>query len=48
MPEIVLFESESKQNRADIAAYLRQIADNLDAGGDVTLQARGESGAIRT
>jgi amphi-Trp domain-containing protein len=43
MPEIVLFESESEQNRADIAAYLRQIADNLDAGGDVTLQSGGES-----
>lgn len=43
MPEIVLFESESKQSRDDVAAYLRQIADNLEAGEGVTLQAGGES-----
>ena len=43
MPEVVLFETESKQTRSDIATYLRQIADNLDAGEEITLQAGSES-----
>jgi amphi-Trp domain-containing protein len=43
MPENVLFESESLQNRGEIAAYLRRVADNLDAGSDITLQAGDQS-----
>lgn len=34
MPEETLFDSESAQSRADIAAYLRQVADTLEAGGE--------------
>jgi amphi-Trp domain-containing protein len=43
MPEETLFTSESVQSRADIAAYLRQVADTLEAGGEITLRAGGES-----
>ena len=43
MPEIVLFESESKQNRADIASYLRQVADSLESGGEITLSSGSDS-----
>ena len=43
MPEEVLFETESVQNRGDIAAYLRQVADSLDAGDEITLTAGDQS-----
>ena len=43
MPEEVLFETEAKQTRAEIAAYLRQVADKLDAGDPVTLAAGEQS-----
>ncbi|ELZ78076.1 amphi-Trp domain-containing protein [Haloferax larsenii] len=43
MPEEVLFESESKQSRADIASYLRTVADKLDAGESITLTAGDQS-----
>src|SRR6056297_2135054 len=43
MPEEVIFESESKQSRADVANYLRIVADKLDAGGDLTLSAGDQS-----
>lgn len=43
MPEIVLFESESKQSRSDIAAYLRKVAANLEAGEPITLRAGDQS-----
>ncbi len=43
MPEVVLFESESKQSREDIAAYLRSVADKLDSGGEIQLQSGSES-----
>jgi len=43
MPEEVLFESESDRDRADIAAVLRTVADNLDAGESITLSAGGDS-----
>ena len=39
MPEEVLFESESVQSRSDVAAYLRQVADHLEAGDAITLKA---------
>jgi amphi-Trp domain-containing protein len=43
MPEDVLFESESDLPRADIAAYLRTVADKLDASEPITLSAGAES-----
>jgi amphi-Trp domain-containing protein len=43
MPEEVLFESESAQSRNDIAAMLRRVADNLEAGDAITLRAGDES-----
>jgi amphi-Trp domain-containing protein len=43
MPEEVLFKSESAQNRADIASFLRTVADNLDSGDSLTLRAGDES-----
>jgi amphi-Trp domain-containing protein len=43
MPEEVLFKSESDQSRADIAAYLRKVADNLDNGTAISLKAGSES-----
>jgi amphi-Trp domain-containing protein len=43
MPEEVLFESEQRTNRGQIATYLRTVADKLDAGGEITLESDGES-----
>ncbi|WP_435099174.1 amphi-Trp domain-containing protein [Halarchaeum sp. P4] len=43
MPEETIFAAESERSRSDVAALLRQVADNLDAGEDVTLSAGGES-----
>lgn len=39
MPEEVLFETESAESRHDIAMYLRQVADNLEAGDPIVLRA---------
>ena len=41
--EEVLFKSESDQTREDIATYLRQVADNLESGNDISLKAGSES-----
>ena len=43
MPETVLFETEQRLDRGEIASHLRQVADSLDAGEDLTLAAGGES-----
>lgn len=43
MPEEVLFKSESDQSRAEIASYLRTVADNLDNGTEISLRAGSES-----
>ena len=43
MPEEVLFKSESDQSRGEIASYLRNVADALDSGGDLSLKAGSES-----
>lgn len=43
MPEEVLFETEGSQSRSEIASYLRRVADKLDAGDDITLNASGKS-----
>lgn len=37
MPEEVLFESENRQSRSDIATYFRSVADALEAGDPITL-----------
>ncbi|CAI49591.2 uncharacterized protein NP_3000A [Natronomonas pharaonis DSM 2160] len=41
--EEVLFKTEKRQSRADIASMLRTVADKLDDGGDLTLSAGDES-----
>ena len=43
MPEIVLFEDERRRSRAEIADYLRSVADSLESGGEITLAAGDES-----
>lgn len=43
MPEEVLFETESRQSRNDIATYLRRVADLLESDGDITLTAGDQS-----
>ncbi len=43
MPEEVLFESESRRDRAEIATYLRRVADSLEAGDQITLSAGEQS-----
>ncbi|KAB1193397.1 amphi-Trp domain-containing protein [Haloferax sp. MBLA0076] len=43
MPEEVLFKSENRQSRAEIASYLRAVADKLDAGEPITLKAGDQS-----
>jgi amphi-Trp domain-containing protein len=43
MPEDVLFSSEQRYTREEIATYLRNVADKLDAGEAVTLSSGAES-----
>jgi amphi-Trp domain-containing protein len=43
MPEEVLFETERRQTRAEIADYLRTVADRLEAGEDLGLSAGDQS-----
>ena len=43
MPEEVLFETEERRTRAEIAAYLEALADKLDADGPITLTAGEQS-----
>ena len=42
MPEEVLFESERVVDTADVASYLRTVAEKLDGGEPITLVARDE------
>ena len=35
-------ETEAEKTRSEIASYLRELADQLDAGGDVTLELGGQ------
>ncbi|AAG19739.1 amphi-Trp domain-containing protein [Halobacterium salinarum] len=46
MTETVLFESESTQSRADVAAYLRTVADNLQNNDTITLSAGGDTETV--
>jgi amphi-Trp domain-containing protein len=43
MPEEVLFSSESDHTRAEIASYLRRVADALERDDAITLTAGSES-----
>ena len=43
MPEETLFESENIQTRAEVAAYLRTVADSLNANESITLRAGEQS-----
>ncbi|WP_247001544.1 amphi-Trp domain-containing protein [Halosolutus gelatinilyticus] len=43
MPEEVLFKFEDSMDAAAIADYLRTVADRLEAGDELTLEAGGES-----
>jgi len=40
MPEI---ETEERKTRAEVATYLRDLADDLEAGGELTLELGGRS-----
>ena len=39
MPEEMLFETEGSMDRSEIASYLRTVADRLDAGDEIDLEA---------
>ena len=43
MPEEVLFESEHRTSRSDVAEYLRAVAERLELGEAVTLSAGDQS-----
>ena len=43
MPEEVLFKFERQMDRNEIADYLRTVADSLESGGPVSLEAGSES-----
>jgi len=43
MPEEVLFKTEAMRTRADVAQYLRTVADRLDDGDSLTLTAGNDS-----
>ncbi|WP_224335426.1 amphi-Trp domain-containing protein [Haloprofundus halobius] len=43
MPEEVLFKAEQRRNRAEIADYLRTVAEKLDEGESLTLSAGDQS-----
>lgn len=46
MTETVLFESESTQSRAGVAAYLRTVADSLQNNDTITLSAGGDTETV--
>lgn len=43
VPEELLFETEADRSRADVASLLRTVADNLEAGDPITLEAGDDS-----
>jgi amphi-Trp domain-containing protein len=43
MPEEVLFETEQRESRSAVAAYLRTVADKLDSGEPLTLESGSQS-----
>jgi amphi-Trp domain-containing protein len=46
MPEEILFEFETSMTRADAAAYLRSVAEKLEADGTLHLTAGEQSRAV--
>ena len=46
MPDETLFEFEQSMSRADAAAYLREVADRLDANGTLHFTAGGQSTSV--
>lgn len=46
MPEEILFEFETSMTRADAAAYLRSVAEKLEADGALQLTAGEQSRAV--
>ena len=47
MSDNTLFQFEQTMSRGDVAAYLREVADKLDAGGDLDFTAGGQSTSVR-
>ena len=43
MPEEVLFKTEARKSRGEMATYLRSVADKLDGDGIVSLSAGEQS-----
>jgi amphi-Trp domain-containing protein len=43
MPEETLFEFERDMDTAEVAQYLRTVADHLESGGEFTLESGNES-----
>ncbi len=43
MPEEVLFKFERRMDNSEIAEYLRTVADTLESGGELTLEAGSDS-----
>jgi amphi-Trp domain-containing protein len=46
MPDEILFEFEQSMTRADVAAYLRTVADRLEADGNLPLSAGAQSHTV--
>ena len=46
MPDDTLFEFEQDMSRADVATYLRTVADNLDNDGQLDFSAADQSSTI--
>ena len=47
MSDDTLFQFEQTMSRGDVAAYLREVADKLDADGDLEFRAGGQSTSVR-
>jgi amphi-Trp domain-containing protein len=47
MPEEILFEFERAMSRADVAAYLRTVADKLDADGALSFTTGDQSHSVK-
>lgn len=47
MSDDTLFQFEQTMARGDVAAYLREVADKLDADGSLEFRAGGQSTSVR-
>ncbi len=43
MPEEVLFETEQRASRTEVAEHLRRVATNLEAGNSLELESGGDN-----